>query len=98
MGRELRKNDSRMFRDKTCMGKGPIQGQKDSKTPFQVENSRPWGDKENIIEKEDLKAPKDLEDTFVFTHTHTHTHRSSMYSWLVVKEWEKKAFEVYVYQ
>lgn len=59
------------FRDKTSMGKGPIQIQKDSKTFFQLENSRVLGDKENIIEEEDFKAPKDLEDTFCI-HTHTH--------------------------
>lgn len=69
------------FRDKTSMGKGLIQRQKDSKTYFQLENSRVWGDKENIIEEEDFKAPKDLEDTFcIHTHATTQTPGSSMYS------------------
>lgn len=49
-----------------------FQRQEDSKTHFQLENSRAKGDKENIIEEEDLKAPKDLEDTFCI-HTHTNT-------------------------
>lgn len=53
------------------MGKELIQRQKDSKTHFQLENSRARGDKENLIEEEDLKAPKDLEDTFCI-HTHKH--------------------------